>query len=163
MGKQSVEQRLRAIAERVVRDNGLELVHAEIVGSGQKKTVRIFIDKPAGITHEDCALIDARVSEVLEAEDLIPTAYILEVSSPGLERGLYSISDFEKFTGKQAKVKTLQAINGQKHYRGRIVEIRGEEIVFDDRTSGRTTIPYQAVAKANLEFDIEEELKKAKK
>ena len=82
-------------------------------------------------------MVSSEVGEILEEEDFIPTAYILEVSSPGLERGLYSLEDFEKFTGNLAKFKTYQAINGQKNYSGRIIGIEGEEVVFEDKTNGK--------------------------
>ncbi len=85
---------------------------------------------------------------------------MLEVSSPGLERELYSLKDFEKFAGNLAKVKTTQPVGGQKNFSGRIVEIKGEEIVFEDKTNGTVQFPYNTVAKANLEVDFEEELKR---
>jgi ribosome maturation factor RimP len=85
---------------------------------------------------------------------------MLEVSSPGLERELYSLKDFEKFAGNMAKVKTTQPVNGQKNFSGRIVEVKGEEIVFEDKTNGTVQFPYNTVAKANLEVDFEEELKR---
>lgn len=162
MGKQSVEQRIREIAKQVAEEYQLEIVHTEMVGAVKNRTIKIFIDKPEGVTHEDCANISNKVGDILEEEDFIPTAYILEVSSPGLERGLYSLQDFEKFTGKLARFKTYSAINGQKNYSGTIAGVENEEIVFDDKTNGRLKIPYSAIAKANLEIDLEEEFKRAK-
>jgi ribosome maturation factor RimP len=99
----------------------------------------------------------------LDVEDFIPSAYLLEVSSPGLERELYSLKDFEKFVGSLAKVKTDAAINGQKNFRGRINAVENDEVVFDDKTSGTIRFPYSAVAKANLEIDLDEELKRSEK
>lgn len=162
MSKRLVEQRIREIAENAAEKNELELVHAEIVGANKNRTVRIFIDKPSGITHEDCVSVSREVDEVLEKEDFISTAYVLEVSSPGLERGLYKLADFEAFAGNLARIKTYHSINGQKNYRGHIVGIEDEEILFEDRTNGRVKIPHTAIAKANLEIDIEEELRKGK-
>jgi len=106
--------------------------------------------------------VSREVSELLDAEDLIESAYLLEVSSPGLERELYSLKDFERFAGNLARVKTTTAINGQKHFRGQILKVEGEEIFFHDRTSGEASFPYSAVAKANLEIDIDAELKRKK-
>lgn len=162
MGKQSIEQRIREIAEQVAEANNLELVHSEVVGAIKNRTVRIFIDKPDGVSHEDCAMMSNRVGEIIEEEDFIPTAYILEVSSPGLERGLYKLEDFKKFAGKAARFKTYQAINGQKNFSGRIIGVEDEEIVFEDKTSGEVKISFSAIAKANLEIDLEEEFKRAK-
>ena len=160
MDKQAVNERLREIAAQVTEKHGLELVHAELKGAGRDRAVRIFIDKPEGITHADCSLVSHEVGEILDAEDFIPTAYNLEVSSPGLERELYSLRDFEKFAGSLAKIKTSAPVNGQKNFRGRIVKTEGEEIFFEDKTAGAVSFPYSAVAKANLEFDLEEELKR---
>ncbi len=160
MSKHPIDERIRQIAERTAEKNGLELVHVEAVGFGKNKTIRIFIDKEPGITHNDCAAVSSQMSELLDAEDLIESAYLLEVSSPGLERELYSLKDFEKFAGSLARVKTKMPINGQKNFRGKIVKVEGEEIIFDDKTGGEASFPYSAVAKANLEIDINAELKK---
>jgi len=155
-----VEERIREIAEQVAQENDLELVHAQIVGASKSYIVRIFIDKSGGITHEDCSKVSRQLETALDAEDFIPSTYLLEVSSPGLERELYSLKDFERFAGKLAKVKTNIAVDGQKNFRGRIVSIKGEEIVFDDKTKGTVRFPHSAVAKANLEIDLDEELKR---
>lgn len=160
MSNSLINDKVRQVAESVVKDKGLELVHVETVGTQRKPTVRIFIDKPGGVTIEDCSNVSREVGAVLDAEDLIPSAYLLEVSSPGIERQLYSLQDFVKFSGQMAKVKTQTDVNGQKNFRGRILTVEGEEIVFEDRTSGTVRFPYSAVAKANLEVDFEEELKK---
>jgi len=154
-----IEERIREIARRVAEENDLEFVHAQIGGAGKSLTVRIFIDKPGGVTHEDCSAVSRRLDAVFDAEDFISSAYLLEVSSPGLERELYSLKDFQKFAGKLAKVKTSVPIDGQRNFRGRIAAIEGEEIVFEDKTRGAVRFPYSAVAKANLEIDLEEELK----
>lgn len=163
MDKQAINEQIREIAARVAGKHNLELVHAEAKGAGRDKAIRIFIDKPKGVTHEDCSLVSREVGEILDEVDLIPTAYTLEVSSPGLERELYSLDDFAKFAGSLAKVKTSAPVNGQKNFRGRILRTEGEEIFFADKTSGEVSFPYSAVAKANLEFDLDEELKRNEK
>ena len=155
-----IEERIREVAARVAQEKNLELVHAQIVGASKSLTVRVFIDKPGGVTHEDCSSFSREFETVLDAEDFIPAAYLLEVSSPGLERELYSLKDFEKFVGNLAKVKTSQTIDGQKNFRGRIAGIESDEIVFEDKTRGTVRFPYSAVAKANLEIDLEKELKR---
>ncbi|MEO6590302.1 MAG: ribosome maturation factor RimP [Pyrinomonadaceae bacterium] len=160
MNKGLIAERIREIAETAANDVGLELVHVEMIGTQRNPSVRIFIDKAEGVTLDDCSNVSRRIEAVLDAEDFIPTAYNLEVSSPGLERELYSLKDFEKFAGHLAKVKTANPVNGQKNFSGRIIEIKGEEIVFEDKTKGIIQFPYNAVAKANLEIDLEEELKR---
>ena len=141
MGSSAVEERVRAIAERVTIDHGLELVHAEVAGPDNKPIVRIFIDKPNGVTHQDCSEVSLHVGTILDVEDFIHASYTLEVSSPGLERGLYKAQDYERFAGCLAKMKTRAPINGQRNFRGRLVGIDGEDVVFEDRTSGRIEIP----------------------
>jgi ribosome maturation factor RimP len=161
MGSSSVEDRVRAIAERVAIDHGLELVHTEVAGPDNKPIVRIFIDKPNGVTHQDCSEVSLHVGTVLDVEDFIHASYTLEVSSPGLERGLYKPQDYERFAGRIAKIRSRRPINGQRNFRGRLIGIDGEEVVFDDRTSGRVKIALDSIAKANLELDVDEEFRRA--
>src|SRR6185295_10098330 len=137
--------------ERVATDHGRELVHAEVAGPVNKPIVRLFIDKPAGVTHQDCSEVSLHVGTILDVEDFIHSAYTLEVSSPGLERGLYRRADYERFTGREAKIKTGRAINGQRNFRGSILGLDGDAVVFEDRTSGRVSIPLEMINKANLE------------
>lgn len=162
MASGSIAERVRQIAELVALDHGLELVHAEVAGPEGKPIVRVFVDKPEGVTHGDCSEVSLHIGTVLDVEDFIHSAYTLEVSSPGLERGLYKPQDFERFAGRQAKIKMRQPLKGQRNFRGRIVGVEGDIIVFEDRTSGRVSLPFDAVVKANLELDVEEEFRRAK-
>src|SRR5882672_793151 len=161
MGSSSVADRVRAIAERAAIDHGLELVHAELAGPDNKPIVRIFIDKPNGVTHQDCAEVSLHVGTVLDVEDFIHASYTLEVSSPGLERGLYKRQDYERFAGSLARLRTRRPINGQRNFRGRLLGIDGEEVLFEDRTSGRVKVELDSIAKANLELDVNAEFKRA--
>jgi len=160
MGAGSILERVQAIAEQAAIDHGLELVHTEVAGPDQKPIVRIFIDKPDGVTHADCSDVSLQVGTVLDVEDFIHSAYTLEVSSPGLERGLYKRSDYERFAGSQLKLKAREPINGQRNFRGRLVGIAGDDVLVDDRTSGRMSLPLDAIVKANLELNAEEELRR---
>ena len=160
MASSSVEDRVKAIAERVAIGNGLELVHAEVAGPDNKPIVRIFIDKPNGVTHQDCSEVSLHVGTVLDVEDFIHASYTLEVSSPGIERGLYKLQDYERFAGSLAKIRTRKPINGQRNFRGRLLGIDGEDVLFEDRTSGRVKVPFEVVAKANLEMDVDAEFKR---
>ena len=160
MQADSIAERIDKIAIKAAADSGVEFVHSEIVGSKRNMTVRIYIDKPQGVTLEDCSTVSRAIEDVIDADDFIPSPYVLEVSSPGLERPLFSIGDFEKFTGKKAKVKTSEAIDGQAHFNGRIASVEDGEIVFEDKTNGTVRIPFDKVAKANLKIDLAEEFKK---
>lgn len=161
MNTHEIAGQIRDIAVRIAEENNLELVHSEVLGSKRNPVVRIYIDKPDGVTHQDCSTVSRQIEAVLDTEDYVGSAYILEVSSPGLERELYNLKDFEKFTGNPARVKTNAAIDGQKNFRGRILKVEDEEIIFDDKTRGEVRFPYSAVAKANLEIDLKEELKRS--
>ena len=161
MDNSSLIEKLRKLAEEAAEENSLGLVHIEIVGSKKNQVVRIYIDKPDGVVHEDCSAVSTMVGDAIDERDLIASAYTLEVSSPGIERGLYSLKDFEKFSDKFAKVKMFSPVNGQRNFRGKIVGVEEEEIVFDDKTIGAVRFPYSNVAKARLEIDIEEEIKRA--
>jgi ribosome maturation factor RimP len=163
MGNDSIAARVQELAERVAIDHGLELVHAEVAGPENKPIVRIFIDKPQGVTHEDCSEVSTHLGTILDVEDFIHAAYTLEVSSPGLERGLYKRADYERFAGSNAKMKSRQPINGQRNFRGRLLGIEGDEVIFDDRTSGRVRVPLDVIKQANIEVDVEAELRRTGK
>jgi len=160
MGEFSIPGRIREIAAKIAEDRGVELVHSEVAGTKRDSVVRIYIDKPDGVTLDDCGGFSSAIEELLDAEDFIPGKYVLEVSSPGIERELYSLADFEKFKGKLVKVKTTQEFTGQKNFVGNLTGVDGSEITIDDRTVGETTFPYEAVAKANLKIDLDAEFKK---
>src|SRR5256714_14782003 len=158
----SVADRIREIAEQAAIDHGLEMVHTEVAGPENQPIVRVFIDKPGGVTHQDCSGVSTQIGTVLDVEDFIHAAYTLEVSSPGIERGLYKLADYERFAGSTAKIKTRVAIGSQRNFRGRIIGVEGNSLVFEDPTSGRDTIPFDSIAKANLEVDAETEFKQAR-
>lgn len=159
MEKDLVSSRVENIATKVAATCGVELVHVEIAGTKRDCVVRIFIDKPDGLTLDDCASYSRDVETILEGEDFIPSRYVLEVSSPGIERELYSLDDFKKFAGRLAKVKTKIEIDGQKTFAGIIVEATDEKIEIDDRTKGTVSFKFADVAKANLKIDLSKEFK----
>ena len=158
MGSDSIEERIRGIAVSAAKESGVDFVHLEIAGTKRNQIVRVFADKEGGITLEDCSNVSRSIEKVMDAEDFMTAAYDLEVSSPGLDRELYSIADFAKFTGKLAKVKMKAEFEGPKALNGRIVKVEGDEIVIDDRTAGEVIFTYPYVAKANLKIDIDQEL-----
>ena len=104
MGNDSIAARVQELAEQVAIDHGLELVHAEVAGPENKPIVRIFIDKPQGVTHEDCSEVSNHLGTVLDVEDFIHASYTLEVSSPGIERPLHRAADWRRFVGQRASV-----------------------------------------------------------
>jgi ribosome maturation factor RimP len=159
MDKESLTERIKAIARGAAGSKQIELVHVEIAGTKRDSVVRVYIDKAGGVTLEDCSVISREMEEVLDVEDLIPARYVLEVSSPGIERQLYSIADFEKFTGQLVKVKTKTAIDNQKTFVGMLQGVDGSMVTIDDRSKGVINIDYSDVDKANLKIDLSNEFK----
>jgi ribosome maturation factor RimP len=157
MDKALITARIRQIAETVAAESELELVHVEIAGTNRDSVVRIFIDKEGGVGLDDCSAVSQKVESVLDEEDFIPTRYVLEVSSPGIERQLYSLKDFSKYSGQMAKIKTKIEIDGQKVFVGTIAEVDGQTVTLDDKTRGAVTINYDDIAKANLKIDLAKE------
>jgi len=112
---------VREVVERVAVSNGLEVVEVELRGAGKSRMLRIFIDKPGGVTHEDCANLSREVGTILDVEDTIPGGqYLLEVSSPGLDRKLSRPADFERFVGSRVKLTTREPIDGNRHFEGQL-------------------------------------------
>ena len=152
-----IADRVREISTAVAEEGGIELVHVEIAGTKRDAVLRIYIDKEGGVTLDDCGNVSRKIEDVLDAEDFIPSRYVLEVSSPGIERQLYSLADFVKFTGHLVKVKTKDEIDGQKTFVGPITSVEDETITVDDRTKGIVSFEYSGVDKANLKIDLAKE------
>jgi ribosome maturation factor RimP len=123
---------VREVVERVAASSGLEVVEVELKGSGKARMLRIFIDKPEGVTHEDCANLSREVGTILDVEDVIPgDSYVLEVSSPGLDRKLVRPADYERFTGSRVKLTTRNPVNGSRHFEGRLESFQDGKLTVD--------------------------------
>lgn len=166
MAVANIAGRIAEITGRVAAENNLELVNVEVVGSERAPIVRIFIDRldvetgKSAVTHEDCVAVSLYVGTILDVEDFISSAYTLEVSSPGIERELFKLADYQRFAGTNAKLKTRQPVGNQRNFRGLIVGVENENVIFNDRTNGQITIPFDIIAKGNIEVDLTEELKR---
>lgn len=150
------DSKIREIAERVAARENLELVHVEMVGSRGNAVLRIYIDKPGGVTHEDCASVSEQVGLILDVEDLIPSHYTLEVSSPGLDRGLYKTGDYERFAGLPAHIRLSSPLNGQRTFHGKLIGLDKEgepAAVLEDETGKQHRLPLELIAKANVEIE----------
>jgi ribosome maturation factor RimP len=154
--------KVREIAQRVAESSGLELVDVDLRGGGKARTLRIFIDKPGGVTHEDCSNFSREVGTIFDVEDAVPGGtYTLEVSSPGLDRKLLKASDYERFTGNLVKLTTRDPIDGNRHFEGRLKSFSNGRIELEllpdkkkkDETADSGThveIELNNVEKANL-------------
>jgi ribosome maturation factor RimP len=136
-------EKVREIAERVAASSGLEIVEIDLRGGGKARMLRIVIDKPSGVTHEDCANLSREVGTIVDVEDAVPGgSYTLEVSSPGLDRKLLKAADYERFTGSRVKLMTRQPVNGSRHFEGKLESFHDGRLLLD-------TTPVRKKAKAN--------------
>src|SRR5271165_7450330 len=133
---------IHAIVERVAASYGLEVVEIELRGGGKSRMLRIFIDRPAGVTHEDCATVSREVSTIFDVEDALPGgAYTLEVSSPGLDRKLFRAKDFERFQGSRVKLTTREPVNGNRHFEGRLESLQNGTLTVELSNPGKKSKP----------------------
>jgi len=145
---------VRAIVERVASSQGLEVVEVELRGGGKARMLRIFIDTPNGVTHEDCALVSREVGTILDVEDAMPGGpYTLEVSSPGLDRKLSRPADFERFQGSRVKLTTRDEVNGNRHFEGRLERFESGRLTLDLAEARKKFRPKES-ASQKLEIDL---------
>ncbi len=146
--------RVREVVERVAASNGLEVVQVELRGGGKARMLRITIDKPSGVTHEDCANVSREVGTILDVEDAVPGgSYLLEVSSPGLDRELLRPADYQRFTGSLVKLTTRQPVSGNRHFEGRLESFREGRLTLDVSTARKKFRPADS-ATQKLEIEL---------
>ncbi len=131
IAKAAIDRRLAEIVSPVIEDLGFELVRIRLM-SGKQTTLQIMADKPdGGIEVDDCAEISNAVSASLDVEDPILDAYALEVSSPGIDRPLTRMKDFEMFEGYEAKLETTELIDGRRRFKGELAGVEGDEVLIN--------------------------------
>ncbi len=151
---EDIKGKIAELAGSVAVEQRVEVVDIEFAGSMRKLTVRIFIDKTGGVTLDDCAFFSRAISAVLDVEDPIKSSYVLEVSSPGLDRPLRRFRDFEISVGKLARIITKESIERQNFFVGRITEVRGNIIKLTMKDNVAIEIPFENVSKARLEIEL---------
>lgn len=151
-------EHVRGIVDRVAGSLALEVVDLEFRGSGGKaRMLRICIDKPGGVTHDDCANVSREVGTILDVEDAVPGgSYTLEVSSPGLDRRLSRAADFERFTGSRVKLVTRSPIDGNRFFEGRLLEFHDGRLVLDVTPVGKKKGGAHPPAERKLEIGLAE-------
>ena len=150
----TIVEKVREITERVGGDRALEVVDVQMLGGGGSRLLRIFIDKPEGVTHADCEFISQQVGTILDVEDVIPGAsYTLEVSSPGVERKLSKPREFERFVGQKVKVVLRQPVENQRHLTGTLKSFAAGVITLEPGPGKSVQFPLEQVEKANLKFE----------
>jgi len=136
IAKAAIDRRLAEIITPAIEDLGYELVRVRLI-SGKSTTLQIMADRPeGGIEVDECAEISNAVSAVLDVEDPILDAYTLEVSSPGIDRPLTRIKDFEAFEGYEAKLETSELIDGRRRFKGVLAGVEGDEVLINVDAGG---------------------------
>ena len=149
-----VVERVRSLAQPILADRGLELVDVEFLRESQGWILRLYLDRPAGVTLQDCQRVSEELGDHLDVEDVIDQPYSLEVSSPGLDRPLTRESDFVAFAGKAARITTHEAIEGQRNFRGRLAGLVEGAVLLDLPDGRRVRIPRGLILKARLEVEL---------
>ncbi len=138
IAKTAIDRRLAEIVTPAIEAMGFELVRIRLMG-GTHKTLQIMADRPeGGIDVEDCAKISTAVGAVLDVEDPIEDAYNLEVSSPGIDRPLTRLKDFDAWEGYEARIETSEMIDGRKRFKGRLAGTEGDEVLIEIDNQGET-------------------------
>ena len=146
--------RIREIADRVATAEGLELVDVELVGRGRNAILRIFLDKPGGVTLRDCQMMSVQVGAILDVEDFIEDRYTLEVSSPGLNRKLVKPSDYERFAGRQIKLVLKAPREGRRRFRGRLLGVQDGVIRLETENQQVIGFDFSEIEQANLVVEL---------
>lgn len=152
--KKIVEQVI-ALVEPIVEELGFQLVDVEYVTERGRQVLRIYLDKDGGITVDECALVSNEVGDLIDVREIITHGYVLEVSSPGLNRPLRKEKDFIWAVGKKIKLKTVEPIEGRRNFTGYLKECSGGVIVLDLEGT-EVTLPLEGLEKANLVYEFDQ-------
>ena len=153
MVSKEIVERVRPIADRILMNEGMELVELEYRREARGWVLRLTIDKEGGITLDDCSRVSQEVGRELDVEDFISAPYTLEVSSPGLTRPLRSEKDFIKHRNRLIKLRTVDPINSRQQFKGKLLGVSNNQIELE-MEGGIVQIPLAKIAKANLEIEF---------
>jgi len=145
-----VLEKVTEIARRVASSEGLTLVDVEIKGGRSNALLRVYIDKPGGVSHADCETVSEQLSAILDVEDPFPGSYTLEVSSPGLDRALTKPHDFEYFAGRRARVVLRQPVDNQQVLEGKLAGFQDGRVRLDLGENGVRELELSNISKARL-------------
>lgn len=158
---QDVVERVRTVANRVAGTYGLVVFNVQFRREAGGMVVRVQIDRPGpaatveeSVSIEDCVRVSRDLSAVLDVEDVVPAAYTLEVSSPGLDRPLRGADDYRRFTGRRAKIVMRQAVDGQTFFKGRLGGVEGDEVLIETDDGRGHRVPIGVITRANLEVEF---------
>lgn len=144
--------RVTELLEPVVEGMGYEFVGLEYHPNSKRGLLRLYIDAPAGIGVDDCARVSHQVSGVLDVEDPVPGEYLLEVSSPGLDRPIFKPADYDRFAGEVIRLRLRGLLDGRRKFHGRLGGRRGDSIIVEEE-GGTYEVPLDRIDRANLELE----------
>lgn len=151
--EEAVVDEIKTVIQPILSSMGLELVDIEHKQGAGRVLLRIFIDKEQGLTIQDCEDASVYLGRALDVEDVMATPYILEVSSPGLDRPLKKREDYDRATGKKVRIKLQNAISGQWVMVGRLANVLPDGISFESSEGGCQEIPFENIRNARLEVE----------
>jgi ribosome maturation factor RimP len=137
----------------VLQAQEVELVDTEFVKTGKRYTLRLFLDKPGGITLDDCAALSRLLGEIIDVHEVINHAYTLEVSSPGLTRSLRKVEDFQRFAGRLARITVRGGTGKRSLFRGELIGLEGEAVALQEGSQIHH-IPLADIVRARLDIDF---------
>ena len=157
----SVVEQVKSVAARVAAGYGLEIFDVQFRREAPGMVLRVRIDRPGpaasaeeSVSVEDCARVSRDLSAILDVEDVVPIAYTLEVSSPGLDRPLRQLDDYRRFAGRRAKIVVRGQVDGQGFFKGTLGGVDGREVLIDGDDGRRHRVPVDAITRANLEVEF---------
>ncbi|WP_045224875.1 ribosome maturation factor RimP [Methyloterricola oryzae] len=150
-------ERLTRLVEPVVTGLGYELVGVEF--DSHQRILRVYIDREAGIGVDDCSRVSHQLSGVLDVEDPIPGNYQLEISSPGMDRPLFTPEHFERFVGALVRIQVLRPVEGRRRFKGRLLAIEGGTVHLEE-DGARYAIPFESIEKARIVPEFEQKTRK---
>ena len=148
-----IQLELEELAETLVISEGMELVDLEYRRQGPRWLLRLFIDKEGGVTVDDCANISRQFGDLLDAKDIVPQTYVLEVSSPGLNRPIKKKEDFRRFAGRKVQLRLVSPLEGRRKIVGDLVGIENEKVIVT-AAEGRCSIALEDIDRANLVYEF---------
>jgi ribosome maturation factor RimP len=146
--------KITEMAQRVAVSEGLTLIEVQLKGGRGSQLLRVYIDKPGGVSHADCQLVSEQLSALLDVEDPFPGSYTLEVSSPGLDRELVKASDFTHFAGRKARLVVREPVDNQKVLEGHLAGFESGRVRLDTGEGGLKELELSNIQKARLVVEI---------
>ncbi len=148
----TITDQITMLVEPALEEMGFELIDVEYFGPGGRRVLRVYMDRPGGVSLDDCARVSREIGVLIDVKDLIPERYVLEVSSPGLNRRLKREKDFAWAMGKKVKVRMKTPVEGRRNFTGRLIEMQ-EGTIAVEVEKGKAVLPIHGIDKANLVYE----------